>query len=181
MPSKLPYTESELVELLKLKNQRAYNYLYDNYSAAIYGVICKVISDTDEAADVMQEAFIKIWKHIGQYDTSKGRLFTWMIKIARNLAIDYARSSRSRNNNKTETLTEATPLAVGDYTDHIKTDHLGLNKVIDELTLEQKAIIDLAYFQGYTQEEIAKELNVPLGTVKTRARAALLKLKHLFV
>lgn len=181
MPSKLTYTESELIELLKLKSQRAYNYLYDNYSAAIYGVICNVINDTDEAADVMQEAFIKIWKNIGQYDTSKGRLFTWMIKIARNLAIDCARSSRSRSNSKTETLTDETPLTVGDYTDHIKTDHLGLNKVIDELTSDQKTIIDLAYFQGYTQEEIAKKLNVPLGTVKTRARAALLKLKHLFV
>jgi len=180
LSSKLEYTESELIELLKLKSERAYNYLYDHYAAAIYGVICKTIGDADEAADLMQDAFVKIWKHIDQYDESKGRLFTWMINIARNMAIDFIRSSRSRNSSRTEALNDTTPLAAPGFTDHIKTDHLGLSKVINELTIEQQKIIDLAYFQGYTQEEIAKELDMPLGTVKSRARAALLKLKHLF-
>lgn len=181
MHSKPSYTEAQLIELLKLKNQRAYNYLYDHYSAAIYGVVCRVVGDEDEAADVMQEAFIRIWKNIEQYSADKGRLFTWMINVARNLAIDHIRSARSKNSSKTESLTESTPLATRGYIDAIKIEHVGLNTVLDELTVEQKKIIDLAYFQGYTQEEIAKELDIPLGTVKTRARAALLKLKHLFV
>jgi len=179
--AKPSYTEAQLIELLKLKNQRAYNYLYDNYSAAIYGVICKVVGDEDEAADVMQEAFIRIWRNIEQYNADKGRLFTWMLNVARNLAIDHIRSAQSRKSSKTESLTESTPLGAPGYTDAIKIDHVGLNAVLDKLTVEQKKIIDMAYFQGYTQEEIAEELDMPLGTVKTRARAALMKLKHLFV
>jgi RNA polymerase sigma factor (sigma-70 family) len=174
------YTESELIELLRLKSQRAYNYLYDNYSSAIYGVIYKIVADADESSDVMQEAFIKIWKNIERYDVDKGRLFTWMINIARNLAIDYIRSVPARNSSKTDTLTEATPLSAQEHSAYIKTDHMGLERIVNELATEQKIIIDLAYFQGYTQEEIAKELNMPLGTVKTRARAALMKLKRLF-
>lgn len=180
MTPKLQYSEPELVALLQQKDQRAYNYLYDNYANALYGVIHKIIRDADEAADILQDAFVKIWRNIEHYDADKGKLFTWMLNITRNMAIDFIRSAQSKNDKKTETLTPETALPIQDFSSQIKTDHLGLSGILNELKAEHKAIIDLAYFKGYTQEEISKELDVPLGTVKTRARSALSILKNFF-
>lgn len=174
------HTDLELIELLKGNDQKAYNYLYDNYSAALYGMIKKMIGDRDEAGDILQEVFVKIWKNIDNYDGSKGRLFTWMINITRNTAIDFLRSGQSQRDKKTISL-EAEPDIVGkEYSTHTnKEDHLGLNKVVESLKKEEKDIIDLAYYKGFTQKEIAKALDVPLGTVKTRARNAIIRLKNL--
>ena len=86
--------ESELLELLRRQDRKAFNYLYDNYSDALYGVILKVVRTEETAQDLLQEIFVKIWKNIAQYDSSKGRLFTWMLNIARNTSIDYLRVNR---------------------------------------------------------------------------------------
>lgn len=173
------YTDEQLIDLLKSKDQRAYIYLYDNYAAALFGVIKRTVGDCEEATDLLQESFVKIWRNIAQYDATKGRLFTWMINIARNTAIDFKRSSQSKKDSQTNGLESNSPIAGEKFITYIKTDHLGLNKVMDELREDYRIIIDMAYFQGYTQDEIAKELNIPLGTVKTRARAALIQLKQI--
>ena len=86
------YTEAELIALLKSRQQPAFGYLYDNYSAALYAVVLAIVPDKEIANDVLQEAFIKIWRQIDSYDAAKGRLFTWMIHIARNASIDMVRS-----------------------------------------------------------------------------------------
>lgn len=129
---------------------------------------------------MLQEVFIKIWQHIDAFDASKGRLFTWMINIARNSAIDVLRSGKFQAFRKnldidTSVYKENEYLAVIDATDTI-----GLNKLVADLHEDHRKVIDLAYFKGYTQEEIAEELNIPLGTVKTRCRNALLQLKKIF-
>jgi len=176
MPQSPRYTESELVMLLKQRSQAAFNFLYDNYSGALYSVILSILPDRELANDVLQEVFIKIWRQIEQYDAEKGRLFTWMINISRNASIDTLRSKGYHSQKQNRELTESVYSAAG--TINIETDKIGLRKLIAGLKEDHKALIELAYFQGYTQDEISKLLNIPLGTVKTRLRTALIQLRE---
>jgi RNA polymerase sigma-70 factor (ECF subfamily) len=171
------YTEQELVDLLLQKNQQAFAYLYDNYSGALMGIIARMIPDHSLAEDVLQEAFVKIWNNFASYSSSKGRLFTWMVNLTRNLAIDTLRSRSFKNQQKiaadetaANTLPEETS-AINRY------DASLLRKQVDTLKTEHQQIIDLAYFNGFTQEQIATQLQLPLGTVKTRMRSAILALR----
>ena len=177
MAGSLTYTEPELVALLKKRSQPAFNYLYDNYSGALYGVILSILQHKELADDVLQEVFIKIWRQIEQYDAEKGRLFTWMVNISRNASIDTLRSKGYHIQKQNRELTENVYSAAG--TTSTETDRIGLRKLITGLKDDYKVLIELAYFQGYTQDEISKLLNVPLGTVKTRLRSALVQLRDL--
>ncbi len=178
MPPYTLNTEQELVASLKEKNQQAFSYLYDNYAAALYGVIMKMLNKEEAAKDLLQEVFLKIWRNIDSYDAGKGKLYTWMLNIARNASIDVLRSS-SFNQEKKISAIENNVNDNSALTTSIKTDHVGLKQIVAGLKEDHKQIIDLAYFKGYTQEEIAKELNIPVGTVKTRTRSALMQLKSL--
>lgn len=179
LPPYTQNTESELVALLKNKDQQAFSYLYDNYAGALYGVVMKVINKEETAKDLLQEIFIKIWRNIDSYDPAKGRLYTWILNIARNAAIDVLRSSGFNQEKKISELGNHVHVDNTALSTSIKTDHIGLKQIVNGLKEEYKQIIDLAYFKGYTQEEIAKELNIPVGTVKTRSRSALIQLKTL--
>src|SRR5215217_5978773 len=95
--SKFTYGEAELVALLQSHNNQAFTYLYDHYSNALYGIINQIVPDPEFANDVLQEVFVNIWRKIDSYDDSKGRLFTWMLNIARNASIDKLRSKSYRN------------------------------------------------------------------------------------
>ncbi len=179
MPQSPTYTEIELIPLLKGKNQKAFNYLYDNYSGALLGIIQKILGVTDNGTDLLQEVFVKVWHHIESYDSTKGRLFTWMLNIARNTAIDYSRSKQFNNDKKVSALGDSTSMYALDNSMQKSTDHLGLSKVVNQLKAEHRIVIEMAYFKGYTQDEISKELNIPVGTVKTRTRNALIQLKNI--
>jgi RNA polymerase sigma-70 factor (ECF subfamily) len=168
------YDERELVTALRRQDDEAFGYLYDHYAGALYGVIKQIVADSEVSNDVLQEAFVNIWRKIEQYDESKGRLFTWMLNIARNAAIDKTRSKGFQQSSKLQ------PLADEDGVYHsVKpgVDDYGLKKVLAKLKDEQRLLIDLSYFQGYTHEQIAKALHIPLGTVKTRIRSALTQLR----
>lgn len=173
------YSEEELVALLQNKDQQAFAYLYDNYSAALNGVIYRLVEDRELAEDILQEAFVKVWNNFASYDTTKGRLFTWMLNITRNLTIDTLRSKGYKKQAKIS----SDENSVSNFTDDNRMaerfDALGLRKQLVNLKPEQRSIIDLAYFNGYTQDEISKELGVPLGTVKTRMRSAIIELRKL--
>ena len=177
MNSKITYGEQELVALLQQRNDDSFGYLYDNYSGALFGVISAIIADPETARDVLQEAFVNIWRKIESYDPTKGRLFTWMMNVARNAAIDKVRSKGYRDSLKNYPISEnvdTTNIGSATFT---QVDDVGLKKVLGKLKEESRVLIDLSYFQGYTHEEIAKILNIPLGTVKTRIRSALLHLR----
>jgi RNA polymerase sigma-70 factor (ECF subfamily) len=171
--------EDQLVTLLQQKEQKAYSILYDNYSAALYGIVLKVVKNDDLAEDTLQDCFVKIWRNIDNYHASKGSLFTWMLNIARNTAIDKIRSKEYQNSQQSQNIENA--VGIVDASHHIEAsvDYISLRKVVDTLRPEYKQLIDLAYFQGYTQTEIAEEFGIPLGTVKTRIKAALTQLKGL--
>ena len=177
MSEKKTYNEEELVALLQSQDQNAFSYLYDNYAAALNGTIYRMVEDIQLAEDILQEAFIKIWNNFKSYDSSKGRLFTWMVNITRNLTIDTLRSKGYKKQQKIS----QDENSVNTYQDKNfsadRFDSIGLRKQLATLKPEQKDIIDLAYFSGYTQEEISKQMGIPLGTVKTRMRTAIMELR----
>lgn len=162
--------------MLQQRDNQSFSYLYDNYSGALFGIINAIIPDGETVRDVLQEVFVNIWKKIDLYDPSKGRLFTWMMNVARNAAIDKLRSRSYQESTKNRSIPEGVdttiPVAIFQHTDDI-----GLKKMLTKLKDEHRVLIDLSYFQGYTHEEIAKALDIPLGTVKTRIRSALIQLR----
>ncbi|MEO6814303.1 MAG: sigma-70 family RNA polymerase sigma factor [Ginsengibacter sp.] len=181
MSSKIKYSEEELVALLKSEDQSAFAYLYDNYSGALNGIIYRMLGDNELSEDVLQEAFLKIWNNIGSYDNTKGRLFTWMLNITRNLTIDTIRSKSYKKQSKIlNTENSVNNLSNKNNINPAESfDALGIRKQVSLLKADQKQIIDLAYFEGFTQDEISKKLIIPLGTVKTRMRTAIMELRKI--
>jgi RNA polymerase sigma factor (sigma-70 family) len=172
------YTEQELVTSLKAKDEQSFSYLYDNYAGALYSIVLQIVTDKELANDVLQEVFVNLWKKIESYDTAKGRLFTWMLNVARNLAIDMVRSKAYQNSKKNQQLPDtANSDRTGGVT-QLSVDNIGLRKIVSRLKTEHRVLIDLAYFKGYTHEEIAEIESLPLGTVKTRIRSALTQLRE---
>lgn len=172
------YSEEDLVALLSSNNQLLFGVLYDNYSKALFGVIKRIIEKDTIAEDILQESFIKIWNNRSLYDTSKGRLFTWMVSIARNSSIDYLRSKQNNFDEKADSVDTVAQEINKNNNVEMQVDHIGLKKIINALKEDYRALIDLVYFEGYTQEEISIKLDMPLGTVKTRVRAALITLRN---
>ena len=177
MSPKLTYSEAELIASLQQQDEQAFSYLYDNYAAALLGIISQIVPDKEMANDVLQEVFVNIWRKINTYDAVKGRLFTWMLNVARNAAIDKVRSRAYQDGLKNQSLPD--DVSIMNQSVRQVTDDYGLRKLVNKLKDEQKVLIDLSYFQGFTHEEIARSLNIPLGTVKTRIRSALTQLRTL--
>ncbi len=177
MPVVGNYTEAELVSSLKQRDKDAFDYLYTQYSGALYSVILNIVSDKETGNDILQEVFVKIWRQLEQYDPSKGRLFTWMLNIARNASIDFTRGKQFKNSRQNTELTDNATPATEPVA--LNTDSIGIAGMVKKLPEEYSKLITLAYFKGYTQDEIAKQENIPLGTVKTRIRKGLSALKNM--
>lgn len=169
-------SEEKLLFLLREKSESGFSYLYDHYSAALHGVILRITRDEERSGDVLQETFVKVWKNIGTYEKGKGTLFTWMLNIARNSAIDSNRSKHVKyqiqieervvdNHNKVD------PSAAMDI--------IGLKETVSRLRPEYQKLIEFIYMKGFTQQEFSDEFEIPLGTVKTRTRSALQELRNL--
>lgn len=174
-------SESVLIEKLNQRDQVAFQWLYDQYSPALHGVVLRIMRDEEQAQDVLQDVFIKIWKNLDSYDAGKGRLFTWLLNVARNTAIDALRARKTHPTNAIRTDEENVHIIDRQHnTQQPNPDHIGVQEIVSQLRPERRQLIDLVYFGGYTHEEAAEELNLPLGTVKTRVRAALQELKQLF-
>lgn len=174
------YNEEELVLLLKQQSREAFNYLYRQYGPVLFGVVNKVVYDEQTAQDVLQDVFVKIWNNIEQYDANKGRLYTWMINIARNSSIDKLRSKGEIMKGKIRTGDDIVNNVEQGMKTEQATDTIGLKKMVAGLKPEYETIISLAYFKGYTLDEISKTLEIPLGTVKTRMRSAIKQLREIF-
>lgn len=168
-----------MIQLLKSGDKSAFEYLYDHYSGALNAVVLRIINDQQLAEDILQESFVKIWNNFYSYDSSKGRLFTWMLNITRNLTIDTVRSKNYKKQSKIQSSEKAVIYTSNNVDENNKFDAMDIRKQTSLLKEDQKRVIDLAYFEGLTQEEISKALGIPLGTVKTRMRAAISGLKKL--
>jgi len=173
----LTYTEAELLEGLQAHDEQAFGFLYDHYSKALFNIILQIIPQQELAEDVLQEVFVKIWQNIKSYDETKGRLYTWMLNISRNQAIDRTRSKDFNNRSKTTELSDN--VYFNGQVAEARMDDVGLQKTLSNLPEENRKLLELAYYQGYTQDEISKMLNIPLGTVKTRLRATIIQLRKI--
>jgi RNA polymerase sigma-70 factor (ECF subfamily) len=170
-------TQEELLPQLLKKDDRSFTLLYDNYSKSLYGIIFNLIKDKEEAEDVLQEVFVKIWKNIDTYNTSKGRLYTWMLNIARNTSIDKLRSKNFNNNQKNLSTDNFVHILDDNSKTINKIDAIGIKEFIKKLKPKCIQLIDLLFFKGYTQQEASDELEIPLGTVKTQNRNCMNELR----
>lgn len=175
------YREQDLVTQLKTNDRIAFEYLYDHYSAALYGVILKIVKDEEKAADVLQDSFLKIWRSISTYSPEKGSLFTWMLNVARNTAIDKLRAEAKTTNKvmRLDAFADLDPGISDGWYRNIQLMDVGA--WVERLSPERRIPIELVYFQGYTHEEVAEKLSIPLGTIKSRIRKGLQELRSIFV
>ncbi len=167
--------ESELIAQLKQKSLQAFSNLYDKYAPALYTIILQIVRDEKTANNVIQEVFMVIMFKIDSYDSAKERLFTWMFKIARNAAIEAAQSNNDSQNLKQPPILKEMSHGVAD----LDIDSYGLKEVIMKMKAEQKTLIELCYYRGFTYNEIAKTLNIPLDAVQTKLKIALSELSNL--
>ncbi len=161
------------------KDQSALDYLYDHYSGALYGVVFRILKNEAIAEEVLQDVFLKVWEKIESYDSAKGKLFTWMMNIARNQAIDKTRSKESSKGRKTDDIDYLVNKIDIQEHSQLPIDAIGLKEVLLKLSEDQQFIVNQLYLKGYTQSEVADEFNIPLGTVKTRLRLAMIELRSI--
>lgn len=171
--------EEALIQMLRNKEQRAISIIYEKYGEALMGVIFRLLGDQERSEEVLQETFLKIWKYGDSYDPDKSRLFTWMMTVARNTAYDASRKKAFRDRKRIQPLENHVSIIEKANSVETYTDAIGLQELIDKLNTKYATIIDILYFQGYTQSEAAEELDIPLGTVKTRVRKAFQYLKQM--
>lgn len=133
------------------------------------------MKNEEEAKDVLSEVFVKIWNNFHTYDSSKGRLYTWLLRVAHNYTLDVIKSAQYQKTQRTVTIENHEDKGF----EVLNIETLGLQKIVGEMKEDYRQIIDMTYFQGFTQQEIADALEIPLGTVKTRCRNALILLRKL--
>ncbi len=167
----------QLIARLQQQDRAAIGELYDAYGGALFGVVLRIVHSRELAEQVLQDTFVKVWRNVSSYDASKGRLFTWLLNIARNTAIDVTRSAHFQQSRKTDSIENLVHNPGGES---VNPDHIGLKDVVDRLDEKYRLLIELVYFKGYTQEEAAEETGIPLGTIKTRLRYAISELRTQF-
>jgi RNA polymerase sigma factor (sigma-70 family) len=178
--TKISLSEEELVMALRNKEKAGAEALYDMYSSSLYGIIFRIVQHEEIAEDLLQDTFVRIWNSFSSYDETKGRLFTWMVNIARNISIDKTRSKDFRNSSKTEDIENNVLSLEMQSGNTLNPETMGLKELVAKLKPEQKIVLDMVYFRGFTHAEVSEELEIPLGTVKTRLRNAIISLRKVF-
>lgn len=163
-----------LVETARKKDSKAFELLYEKFSGALFGIIFRMTNDQELSNDLLQDCFIRIWKSLEIYDADKALFFIWSARIARNTVIDHFRSKNFKHK----------PIQMPDVYEYYQESNASmtedkhmLQQAVQQLTSQYRNIIDLVYIWGFTQDEVSKMLNIPLGTVKSRARIAILQLR----
>ncbi|HEU4432762.1 MAG TPA: sigma-70 family RNA polymerase sigma factor [Pyrinomonadaceae bacterium] len=182
MRSEQPHDQDvDLLKAIAARNEAALGQLYDRYRLILFGVLVRILNNREEAEDVLQEVFLQVWRRAADFDENRGRPFTWLVTLARSRGIDRLRALASRERVATMAgATEASEEVSDAATDAIRSEERGVvNSALAQLPEEQKRPLMLAYFDGLTQSEIALQLGAPLGTVKTRMRTGMMKLREL--
>ncbi len=153
--------------------------LYDQYRVILFGLLVRILNSREEAEDVLQEVFLQVWRRAGDYDEQRGKPFTWLVTLTRSRAIDRLRILSSRQRLATSVAQDQPAEASDALKETVRSEQKDIvRQALAELPEEQRRTLLLAYFEGLTQTEIAAKLNAPLGTVKTRMRSALTKLRE---
>ena len=173
--------DRELAERLKKRDQRAVGDLYDRFGRLAYSLIYRIVKDNGIAEDLTQETFLRVWNRAAAFDTEKGSLGAWVMTVARNRAIDYVRSVQGRmRENVYELDASDNPVLFTTIEGSILNSDRArrLKQAFEALNANQRLVIELAYYEGLSQTEMADRIKQPLGTVKTWCRTALLKLRE---
>ena len=179
--------DDRLILALEYRDEQALETLYDRYGDYVYSVCLRMVGDVQLAEDLTQEVFLRLWRRPDLYDVSRGRFVTWLLSVARNRSIDERRSRGRRFRHETppslaaEEMLASAPAADGDDAAILSDERVVIERALETLPREQRLAIQLAYFGGYTQQEIAQGLHQPLGTVKTRIRLGLQKLRLILI
>ncbi len=159
-------------------DENAFKELHAAFSGALYGVVLRTVQREELAQEVLQDTFLKIWRNASSYDPAKGRPFTWMVNIARHAAIDALRSAEVKHSSSIRSLDDHVYAHTGEVTAP-SSDGADVRSLLTGLKIEHRELLDLAYYKGYSQQEISTRTGLPLGTVKSRTRTALLELRTL--
>jgi RNA polymerase sigma-70 factor (ECF subfamily) len=172
--------DEDLISLVADSDAQAFALLYDRHSRAAYSLAFRLMNGRQPAEDLVQEAFIKVWRSAGGYRAGRGSVRTWIFSIVRNRAIDQFRSAASRRRTRDEVEASAPTSEPSEaFTETWRnTQQEQVREVLKTLPQKQLRILELAYFSGYTHVEIAERLSLPLGTVKGRMRLGLEKLRN---
>jgi RNA polymerase sigma-70 factor (ECF subfamily) len=177
------YTDEQLIHALKRGEQWAMSILYDRYARLVFSLAIKILQDRGAAEETVQDVFVKVWRRCKEYDTERGKFSSWLTGIAHNQAIDELRRRRVRpaaSEEETEEMNEVVDVAPAPLDITMQSlEHRRILDALCEIPLEQRKPIELAYFEGFTQQEISEKLSEPLGTIKTRMRLGMQKLKSL--
>lgn len=173
-------TEEELIAALHSGNHQAFEKFYNRFAPVLYGTLVGWVNDAHVSENLLQDAFVKAWNSRESYNPAKGRLFTWLYNITRNVCIDYYRSHQYKKG-KAAILSNDISLLKNSKQVSQTPDTVGLCQVINMLRKEEKEVVELMYFKGFTQKEIAGIMNMPLGTVKTRMSMAIKNLRSFFM
>jgi RNA polymerase sigma-70 factor (ECF subfamily) len=174
--------DRELLRRIGDGDRSAFDSFYDQYSGLLFSIAVKILNDAKEAEDVLQEVFMQIWNKANAYDPLLGKPASWAVTLTRNKAIDRIRASNRRSK-----LLEQATVEANVATDHSPSANEKLHgrenaqmirSVVAALPLDQRRAIEMAFFSGLTQDEIAKNLQEPLGTIKARIRRGMLKLRE---
>ena len=177
-----PAQESDvlLLKAIAARDEAALAQLYDRYDRILFGLLMRILNNREEAEDVLQETFLQVWRKAADFDESRGRPFTWLVTLARSRGIDRLRTLASRERVAEAGAREVSEEISDAASDALKSEQRGLvSDALAKLPDEQKRPIMLAYFDGLTQSEIATRLGAPLGTVKTRMRTGMIRLREL--
>ncbi len=169
--------EQHIVKLLEDGDKAAINLLYEYYADSLHGVILKITKNEEIAQDALQESFVKIWKNSKRYDSSKAKLFTWLYRIARNTAIDKLRSFNNRFEKEIQIDNSNVYILP---TQNLNRDVLDLRDHVGRLDNKYQIVLNALFFEGLTQQEASEELEIPLGTIKSRLKIGLRELKKVY-
>ncbi|HEX8196561.1 MAG TPA: sigma-70 family RNA polymerase sigma factor [Pyrinomonadaceae bacterium] len=178
-PETVQIPDADLLRAVAQGDEESLAAIYDRYRTILFGLLFRILGNRAEAEDVLQEVFVQVWQRARDFDENRGKAFTWLVTLARSRAIDRLRSLGSRSRT-IEAATKESADAVGDAVEDAINNERGevVREALKELPEEQRAALLMAYFDGFSQSEIAERTNTPLGTVKTRMRTGMTKLRE---
>lgn len=179
-PESAQVSDVELLHAVARGDEGALARLYDAYRVILFGLLVRILNSREEAEDILQDVFIQVWRRAKDFDEKRGRPFTWLVTLTRSRAIDRLRLLSARQRLVTGAAQKQTEVVSDALTDTIRVSQKEIvRRALAELPEEQRHTLVLAYFEGLTQSEIASKLGAPLGTVKTRMRSGMIKLRAL--
>jgi RNA polymerase sigma-70 factor (ECF subfamily) len=180
-PAILSATDDQLISFLKTDDERQFARLYEHFSASVFGILQRWIKNTETAENLLQDVFVKAWRCRHLYEEEKGRIFTWLYRITKNICIDYFRSKACKKD-RLSVYGEDIPelLNKANEASDIIPDAIGLRKLVNMLRDEEREVVNMMYFNGMTQRQVAEAMDIPLGTVKTRMNKAIKELRYYY-